>query len=234
MSELLSTIPDAYARLQGRGRLIPLVIAAAIVLYFMKKKTGSRSSLLLLVLSAPAAVSAAAVKLVRAAFCNAKERGKIAGAAAVLLAVTVLILSGSCIWSVYYLSPHEVLAAEEETEQKVFEAILSEDAGAKVVTTPEMTPYFLAYSPAFSMLTPAKDPAIYGPFTEDAQNLYEIMSDAHPDFERVHRLLHGQGNFFIVIDKNRQWPEHAYERGILLFDTIDHYDIYLHPGGADD
>lgn len=234
MSELLSAIPDAYARLQGRGRLIPLLIVSAIVLYFMKKRSGSRSSLLLLVLSAPAAVSAALVKLVRAAFCDPDGKKKIAGGTAVLLALVVLLLSGSCIWSVYYLVPHQVLAAEEGTRQKVFEAILSEEAGAKVVTTPEMTPYFLAYSPSFSMLTPAKDPMLYGPFTEEAQALYEIMDDAHPDFERVHRLLHAQGTFFIVIDKQKQWPEHAYEKGLLLFDTVDHYDIYLHPGGAND
>lgn len=226
MREIAVYFLDIYERYCGRGKLFPLFLASLIILILIGTGSGRKTYPFLYILSVLTAIAHAFTSVAKRI---SSKSGK--WLAALLIGVA-LVLSGSSVWSAAHLETPEKRHEREEDYREIFETILQKDAHAKVIASPDMMPYFGAYSADFDLLYSLPAPGETDLLPEEEHLRYDTFSDKHPDFTTVKRICREEEPFFAVVDKESMWPENIYGSGFDLMTTIGHYDIYICPGGA--
>ena len=132
------------------------------------------------------------------------------------------------------MAPRREIGTYEDDLHKVCERILEADPQAKVVAEEDILLYLRSLSP---QIVPLYTPPVPGKeylLPEEEHRLLDMFSSQHPDFEELCRICRKEKMFFAVTDRDRMWPEHGFEHGFDLLDSVDHYDIYVYTGGAYD
>ena len=236
MRELISYFWTFYRSLFENGRLIPLFLAALIVLIAGTRKTLGRISPLMFVLSVWTAVSYAFTLLVSSVFSqndpgSKKKRTALLAASSVFF-LLIILLSGKSIWSDDFLQTRAETVSREAGLEAVSEKLLEMEENPKIIADADILLGLSVRSSSFVPLYVVPAPGAEDKLPEEDRQLYEVFSTQHPDLERVYRICHDQKRFYAVVDRETTWPEHGFENGFDLMDSIGQYDIYAYKGDA--
>ena len=234
MKELITHFWSIYKTVFENGRLIPLFLGAMIVIVLGRKKAEPGVPPLLFLLSPLTAISFAFTGL---SFCSGPKETTKRSQTGLRIAVPVflvlaILLSGRSVWS-DDLADFSGTVSEQEAELDAgCDDLLSLEESPKIVASPKLMASLLARSSSFVPLYTLPSPAGVEELPENERQIYEVFLTQHPDLEKIYRICHKEKRFYAIVDREQTWPEHGFENGFDLMDSVAGYDIYAYTGAA--
>ncbi len=257
MKELLYTLSDRFAMVNGEGKLAVIFIAALIVLFVIWNSGRGRVHPLLFVLSIWTGIAAAFVSLISVAdesgevSRNESGDGKldepkhhdpektkhskklVLTLLCVVFTLFAISLSGGRIWSERYLDSPKNLKTLEQDLTEVVRVITADYPEPGVLASEELLIRMQLLDGHVTPLYEIPKDGNPAGLSEEDSKLRDSFADIHPDFTLVHRLCKDRDSVYIVMHNEQQWPKSSpEEEGFTLMATVNHFEIYKYTGGA--
>ena len=257
MKELLYTLSDRFAMVNGEGKLAVIFIAALIVLFVIWKSGRGRVHPLLFVLSIWTGIATAFAALFHvnagepqvevtaesevapteeagAESGNAKLNNKhILTVLSIVFALFAISLSGGRIWSENHLDSPINLKTMEQDLAEVTRLITADNPTPGVLASEELLVRMELLNGNITALYEIPKDGNPANLSEEDSKLRDSFADIHPDFTLVHRLCRDRDSVYIVMHNEQQWPKNTPEEdGFERMATVNHFEIYKYTGGA--